>query len=397
MRVLQICLKPPLPELDGGCKAMNNITQGLITNNVEVKVLTLSTPKHPFKKEALSNQYIKSTGIENVHIDTSVKPLEAFFNLFSTKSYNIERFYSIQFEKLIENTLKQKDYDVVLLESLYVTKYINSIKKKSKAKIIYRAHNIESEIWQRNASQTKGFKKNYINLLAQRLKQYEQTIINQFDGIAAITEKDKLNFKKLGCTIPVEVFPFGISMDNYPLTTNADLNTLFHIGSMDWLPNQLGIKWFLDNVWNNVVERFPEAKLNLAGKNMPVSFIKHKQQHVNILGEVTSANNFINQNEIMIVPLLVGSGMRIKIIEGMALEKLVIATTVAAEGISYTDKENIIIANTPDEFISAIVFYLKNKDEQKRIAKNARELIRRSYDNQLIVNNLVTFFKQRIN
>lgn len=394
MKVLQICLKPPVPEMDGGCKAMNNITLGLLSNNVDVKVITISTPKHPFKKKEISNKYIAQTAIEDTYIDTSVNAISAFLNLFSSRSYNVERFYSKAFEKLITTTIQKDHFDVILLESLYVTGYVKTIREHTNAKIVYRAHNVESEIWYRNAEQEKGLKKSYFQLLAKRIKKYEQQLLNRVDAIAAITEKDKKEFLQLGCKMPMEVFPFGIDSKNYVIESNISKHTVCHIGSMDWKPNQFGINWFLTNVWNDVIEKFPEAKLNLAGKNMPRELLEHKQKNVNIVGEVADANQFINQNEIMVVPLFSGSGMRIKIIEGMALQKLVIATQIAAEGISYTDKQNIVIANTKEEFTDSILLYLNNIEQQKQIAENARELIRTHYDNQLIVNNLVRFFNQ---
>ncbi len=394
MKVLQICLKPPLPEIDGGCKAMNNVTQGLLQNDIEVKVLTLSTYKHPFKKDSFSADYIAQTNIQHSYIDTKVNAVRAFFNLFSSESYNVERFYAKEFEQLIETTLGQNQYDIVLLESLYVSKYINTIRKNTKAKVVYRAHNIESEIWLRNTLQEKGLKKSYFKLLTKRLANYEQNVINQFDGIAAITEKDKKGLLKMGCETPIAVFPFGIDISSYKMDLSEEKNSVFHIGSMDWKPNQNGIKWFLNNVWDKVIGHFPNIKFNLAGKDMPAWLLNHRQKNVNIIGEVGSAQDFIKQNSIMIVPLFAASGMRIKIIEGMALGKLVLATSMAAEGIAYENGENIVIADTIEEFIEGLEKYLTNTDERKRIAKNGRELIESNYDNRLIVNNLVKFFKQ---
>ena len=126
MKVLQICLKPPFPEVDGGCKAMHAITQGFLDNGIDVKVLTISTPKHPFQKEKMSDSYLEKTGIEHVFIDTKVTFIGAFLNLFSSKSYNLERFYSKNFETLILKELKETNYDVVLLETFFVTGYIET-------------------------------------------------------------------------------------------------------------------------------------------------------------------------------------------------------------------------------------------------------------------------------
>jgi glycosyltransferase involved in cell wall biosynthesis len=397
MKVLQICLKPPLPEVDGGCKAMHAITQGLLDNNVQVKVLTISTDKHPFLPEKMTADYLKKTKIEHVYIDTRVIFFDAFLNLFTSKSYNLERFYSKNFENLIVKELKSNNYDVVLLETFFVTGYVDAIRKNSTSKVVYQAQNIEHDIWRLNAKKEKGLKKWYLNLLANRLKKAEIENIQKVDAIASITDEDQKRFKELGCKSPIITIPFGVNLSDYKYETTQSGVNVFHIGSMDWLPNQTGINWLLNNVWADVVAQFPSVQLNLAGRNMPENLVSKSQQNLIVHGEVESAHEFINTNNIMVVPLLAGGGMRIKIIEGMALGKLIIATSIAAEGISCIDKENIVIANSPKEFKEAILYYLSNENEQICIGKSARILVERNYDNQVIVNNLVEFLKQVIN
>ena len=393
MRVLQICLKPPFPEVDGGCKAMNAFTQGLIENAVDLKVLTISTAKHPFLKELIPSEYLEKTKIEHVFVDTKVKAVKALENLTSSKSYNVERFYNKEFERLIVKTITEEDFDVILLESLYVSKYVTAIRACSDAKIVLRAHNVESELWKRNAANQKGIKKLYVKSLVKKLKNYEKKSLSSFDGIAAITASDKKMLIKMGCNIPVAIFPFGINMSDYPLKENHGGCKVFHIGSMDWTPNQKGIKWFLNNVWTNVVKEIPAAELNLAGRQMPDWLKSNKKTNLNVLGRVESAVDFINENHIMVVPLLTGGGMRVKIIEGMILGKLVITTTIGAEGISYSDKKNIVIANSPTEFSDAINYYLEHENEQINIGKEARKLMETDYDNNVIVKNLINFCK----
>ncbi len=393
MRVLQICVKPPFPEVDGGCKANHAITQGLLENQIDVKILTISSPKHPFLKEKMSSSYIEKTGIEHVFIDTKVTPFGALANLFSSKSYNLERFYSQAFEELIVNELKKTDYDVVLLESLFVTGYVDAIKQNCESRIVYRAHNVEHDIWFRNAKKESGLKKWYLNFLAKRLKTAEVEGLQKVDGIASITDFDKKKITELGVTAPMLTVPFGINLKDYPYKNSQAGNNVFHIGSMDWSPNQIGIKWLLDNVWDGVYKKNANAQLKLAGRRMPDWLKSDKNKNLEVVGEVDNAIDFINDNNIMVVPLLTGSGMRIKIIEGMVLGKLVISTAIGAEGINYTDKKDIVIANTPKEFSEAINYYLENQELQISIGKAARQLMESDYDNNVIVNNLIDFCK----
>ena len=394
MRVLQICSKPPVPSVDGGCKAMNNITEGLLSKGVSVKVLTISTDKHSFLKEKMECSYLKNTAIEHCYIDTNVKPIAAFFNLCKSKSYNLSRFYCQKFEELIVSNLANNEYDAVILEGLFVSGYIEAIRKNSKAKLIFRAHNVEHEIWERNSkNERKGLKRFYLKKLAEQLKAQEILLLSQVDAIASITQKDKNQFEQLGCKTPIQVIPFGISIKDYKIAETQPQFSFFHIGSMDWMPNQMGIKWLLEKVWNKIESPNEKTTLRLAGKNMPDWLLKLNQKNVEVVGEVDDAIDFINDNQVMVVPLFSGSGMRIKIVEGMALGKTVIATTIALEGIDFTPNKNVILANTKEEFIKAINWCLNNIEETKLIGGNAKQLIQEKYDNDLIIKDLINLFK----
>lgn len=397
MKILQICHKPPLPALDGGCKAMHALTEGLLANAISVKILTITTQKHPYQPELFPTAYIEQTNIEHAFIDTAIKKKNALANLFSGKSYNISRFYNKNFEELITATLQKEKFDIILLESLYTTPYIAAIRKSSNAKLIYRSHNIEFEIWQRTGNQeNNAIKKKYLHFLAKRLKKYEQSILNLVDGIAAITKKDEEQLIALGCKKPITTIPFGINLHDYQLKKIPEEKKLFHIGSMDWMPNQEAIKWFLNEVWSAIIAKEPTATFHLAGKNMPDEIIKLTATMHGVIneGEVKNANDFINNNNIMIVPLFSGSGMRIKIIEAMAIGKLVIGTSVAFEGIAVQHNKNGIIANTANEFKEAILMCLQHPEVVTSIGQKARKTIEEQYNNTVIVKQLINFIAE---
>ena len=160
------------------------------------------------------------------------------------------------------------------------------------------------------------------------------------------------------------------------------------------MPNEEGIYWFLNNVWDKVTKRNPDLQLNLAGRNMPKWLLKLKKKNVNVYGEVPDAKEFVRNNDIAIVPLLSGSGIRIKIIESMAMGKTVITTMVGAEGIQYSEYENIIIADSPGKMVEVTCKIIKNPDEAQRIGRNARRLVEDIYDNKKIINRLLIFYDE---
>lgn len=398
MKVLQLCLKPPQPARDGGCIAINNISRGLINLGAELKILTLSTHKHPFRIEAFDEEFIHQSGIEGVYIDTKVNIVDAFSNLVTSDSYNVSRFFSTDFDILLRRTLEEDDYDVVHLESLFMTTYLHTIRRFSMAKIVLRSHNLEYMIWERLARQSANpAKKVYLTHLAKQLKKYEINVLSGIDGIAAITDEDKMKYENLGCQKPMITIPFGINLSDYHIGEVKSYNEqrnfkLFHLGAMDWKPNLEGIAWFLEDIWQSSLSDFPDFSLHLAGRNMPDWLLDNSIENIINHGEVESANQFMIDNDIMIVPLLSAGGMRVKIIEGMALGKVVISTSIGAEGIKYVDRENILIANNKEEFRSQLKWVLEEPKRLTTLGQNARRLVEAYYDNESIMRDLYGFY-----
>jgi glycosyltransferase involved in cell wall biosynthesis len=396
MRILQLCHKPPLPAIDGGCIAMNNITGGLLTAGHEVRVLTITTEKHPFRPDLFPEGYQEQTKIESVYVDTKVNLVDAFSNLVTSDSYNVSRFFSADFDMKLIKVLHETDFDVIHLESLFMTPYVNTIHRHSKAKVIVRSHNLEYMIWERMARATKNLAKQmYLTHLAKQLKKYELNIFPQIDGIAAITPEDADKYKNLGCKLPIVTIPFGIDLQHYNMDIEkAEHPTLFHLGSMDWMPNKEGVEWFLREVWPSITKQQPNVKLYLAGRNMSQQLLDLKMTNVEVVGEVDDAKEFISSKSVMLVPLLSAGGMRVKIIEGMALGKTIISTKVGAEGIECENLQDILIANNADEFAFMINKVIADDKIYREIGDKARTLVEQKYDNRQITEALVTFYEE---
>ncbi len=395
MNILLLCNKSPFPPSEGGPMAMNSIVTGLLEAGHTVKVMAFNSDKYHVDIDSIPEDYRKKTKIEFIDINLKINPVEAFKNLFSDESYHVKRFVSEQFKARLIKVLKKERFDIVQLEMIYMAPYIETIREHSKAVIVLRAHNVEHKIWERMAKKTFFFAKRwYINHLVRTLKKYEMGILDKVDGIAAITITDAAYFRRVTAT-PVIDLPFGVDIEKFsPVFEVGDTPTFYHIGSMNWMPNEEAIKWFLKNVWDEVQKRVPEAKLYLAGRNMPKWLKKTKKKNVVVVGEVPDAHEFVNEHNVAVVPLLSGSGMRIKIIESMALGKTVITTLVGAEGIQYTEFEDIIIADNVPKMVENICRLYKHPEEAEAIGLNARRLIEEVYDNKKIINRLEIFYNE---
>tara|TARA_Y100000385_G_C13045806_1_gene617410 strand:- start:370 stop:1566 length:1197 start_codon:yes stop_codon:yes gene_type:complete len=395
MKVLQICHKPPLPSIDGGCIAINNISKGLINELGAIKVLTINTLKHPFNLKHYDKSYLKNSKIESTFVDTKLNIVDAFSNLVTYDSYNISRFFSPDFNALIIKTLKSKSFDIILLESLFTTPYIETLKTYSSAKIVLRSHNLEYIIWKRLSKESVNpARKVYLKLLSSQLKKYELDIFDKIDGIATISNEDKKKYNELNCPVKIETIPFGIETNQYEISKNKNkVLKFFHIGAMDWKPNLEAVSWLIKDIWPKIQTQIPSAELHLAGKNMPDWIFKNSSLNIFNHKEVKNSSSFILENDIMIVPLLSAGGIRVKIIEGMAHGKAIISTAIGAEGISYKDEENIIIANSLEDFVEIAQKLEANKIDFTKIGTQARKHVVNNYDQKIMSKKLISFFE----
>lgn len=391
MRILQLCHKPPLPKIDGGCVAISNISEGLLKReDVQLKILTVETYKHPFIIENYPKEFTTKANIEAVYIDTKVNFIDAYSSIITSDSYNVIRFFSPAFDKKLSEILTDNEFDIIHLESLFLTPYIHTIKRLTNAKIVLRAHNIEHSLWKNREKSSNFFRKVYLNHLFKKLKKYETAILQNVDAVVAISKLDKLEIQEM-VNKPIHITPVGINV----LQTqqpSKNIVKLFHIGAMDWLPNQQGIDWFIDTVWPKLIKNNKHLELHLAGKN--ISRNEYHLPHLNIYchGEVENAQDFINKHDIMIVPLKIGSGIRIKILEAMSMGKVVVSSKVGINGIEAENEKDYLEANNTNEFIAQIK-KATDEDIYKSISLNATNFITNNYKNETIINDLVSFYK----
>ena len=393
MKVLQLCNKPPYPPVDGGSMAMNSITQGLLAAGHEVWVLAVSSDKHPVQQSRIDDHYLQSTHFQAVHVDLAVHPLDAAVAMLCGESYHVKRYISSTFQDKLIEILDAEVFDIIHVESIFLSPYIPTIRRHSSARVVLRAHNVEHHIWRQLARSCRNpFKAYYLRHTSLALGAYEREHIGLYDAVLCITQSDADYFRSIGFRRPIQVIPFAVSPE--PLdSVGEEAVSLFHIGSMDWRPNLEAIDWLLQKAWPKIHAAVPQAKLYLAGRNMPQRLLSLQGDGISVVGEVPDALYFIASKQINIVPLQSGSGIRVKIIEAMSAGKTVIATSVAAQGIRYTDGVDILIANSPDEFAMQVKRCADDPDFCRQIGRNAYRLVLSDYDASVLSRRLIDFYE----
>jgi glycosyltransferase involved in cell wall biosynthesis len=399
MNILILSTKLPYPARDGGSIATLNMALGLAKYADRVILLSLNTKKHFFPPDQIPGDVRSAIEIHTVPIDTSLRPLKALRNLlFSREPYIAERFYSVRFKDKLTELLSQNTVDVVQLEGPYTGHYIPAIRSASKARIALRAHNVEHEIWSRKAANTGNLlQRAYLRNMARRIRKLEARVLEASDHLVAISDRDRITLQGLCKRIDAITVPAGIDLRAYtPVKVVARTSVCF-IGSLDWMPNQEGLLWMKEHVIPVIAATNRGFKFHVAGRNAPSEFIeKLKHPAIVIHGEVENAHQFLEDFHIMAVPLLTGSGIRIKIIEAMAMGLCVVTTPIGAEGLSAEHGKDLFLEADAKGFAGYLLKLLEQEHLCSQISGSAQQFVRENFDIFAVTMKLSKFYSDQL-
>lgn len=377
MRILYIAPKSPAPIIDGGCFAMMECLKGL-SRIAEVDGIIFETHKHPYTKESeqILKQYLKTQTV--VRINTEIKPTSALVDFIRRKNYNLSRFKSEKLYHEIARKLSEK-YDYIVCDSLFAAAQLSHFDFKELAPVVIRSHNIESEIWKLHASlETSVLKRFYLRNLEKSLRKEETEILNKAAFIWAISEEDREWIVKHTNQKNALLLPVSVDL-NPAIEVDYQNKDFFHLGSMDWKPNQEAVNYLVKKIWSN--PKISGFRLKIAGsKSEHFSFLATNS--IEVLGWVKDSNAFMSKSGTLVTPILSGSGIRIKLLEAMALGIPCITTKLGASGIDLS-KSGIQIADTPESFAEIILKFHENESLRQEVGSRSRDYISKyhSFDN----------------
>lgn len=377
MRILYIAPKSPAPIIDGGCFAMMECLKGL-SQIAEVDGIILETYKHPYTKESerILKQYLNKQTV--VPITTEIKPTSALINFIQRKNYNLSRFKSEKLYHEIAKNLKEK-YDYIVCDSLFAASQLSHFDFNELAPVIIRSHNVESEIWKLHASlETSVLKRFYLRNLEKSLRKEEIEILNKAAVIWAISEEDQQWITKHTEQKNAVLLPVSVTSDSNTIVDYKSKG-FFHLGSMDWKPNQEAVNYLVKKIWGN--PKVSDFTLKIAGSKSE-HFRFFGTNSIEVVGWVKDSNEFMAKSGTLVTPILSGSGIRIKLLEAMALGIPCITTKLGASGIDSL-KSGIQIADTEESFVELILKFHKNEHLRQEVGTKSRDYISKyhSFDN----------------
>jgi glycosyltransferase involved in cell wall biosynthesis len=379
MRILQIAPQIPYPLDDGGRIGIYGITNYLHQRGNKIDFAVYR--KHcDYNSSFNALKNICTPHILNVQTDNNIP--KALINLLSPIPYNIAKFIRKEMQEFLVWFLKNYEVDIVHVDHAHMGWTIDIIKNIKDVPVVLREHNVEMRIMKRFAEHDSNpFLRTYALLQYKKFLKYEPMICGKFDNCIMITREDENEILHYNPKIKTSVIPAGIDPELLKFTSKETIPfSLFHIGSLKWLPNLDGLNWFLDEVFPKVINKIPNVKLFIYGKgseNLRINSLL--KNNIIVRGYVEDIFSEISDKQVAIVPLRVGGGMRIKIIELMALGKSIISTTIGKEGIDVIDNEHILIADNKEDFVNKISNVFYDKVNAGKLIKSAREFVRDNY------------------
>jgi glycosyltransferase involved in cell wall biosynthesis len=292
----------------------------------------------------------------------------------------------LKYYPVLKRLLKNNQYDTIILENLFTTNAIKTIRKYAKtATIIYDAHNVDSNLAE-TAMVTPGISSKHLN----GIWKAESTLYKNVDALLTCSENDRSDFLKMNehklskATVISNGVTIGHMYDEGVKQVVPEY--ILFCGALWTPPNSEGLFWFYKNIWTRIKSIFPLLKLLIVGSGqLPTRYGElYKDTSLVFTGSVEDVKPLYNKASIAIVPLLSGSGTRLKILEAMSLGLPVISTPKGAEGIDYVDEKDILIAETAVEFAEKLKILLREKGRRVSISKAARDLVEKKYDWNII-------------
>ena len=300
-------------------------------------------------------------------------------NVFSRYPYSVWKHYTRRYENRLRQVLRDSRFDLVHCEC---TVYARFLRVVDKLPTLVMAHNIESQILFRRAQCSRTMiERIFFNLQARRMESFEREVLRRAEWVTLVTELDAEQVRAWGVQ-KTSLVENGVDVDQFvPADQRCDSDEILFLAALDWYPNLDALDYLLEDILPLVRQASPSARLRIVGRRPPAG-LKERIAHcpgVELVGEVADVRPFLSRAAVVAVPLRIGGGSRVKILEALAMGKAVVSTSVGAEGLVVKDGVHLLLADAPSDFAARTVELLKSSEERLRLGENGRKLVVERY------------------
>ena len=298
---------------------------------------------------------------------TAAMALDYLRRVWSPAPFAVTKFAAAPVRRLVAAWDAERRFDVSICDFLAAS--LNFPRRLQTPTVLFQ-HNVETMLWQRQAATERHpLKRAVFALEARKMARYERDAVRRFDHVIAVSDVDRAAMAAMTPAERISVVPTGVDTGAFrPASRNErpDPVVLF-LGSMDWEANVDGVQYFCEAVWPAVRAAAPGARFQIVGRNPAPAVRRLASESVEVVGTVPSVIEYLHRAAMVVVPLRIGGGTRLKIYEAMAAGKAVVSTAVGAEGLDYQDGRNIVIADTPDAFARSVTRLLQDDAGRRRL------------------------------
>lgn len=379
MKILQISPHLGVPQNTGANISVFGITKYLSLLGHEVDFVSY---RKNFDAEAAKRELNRFCEPIILDVQTRNKIIPALMNFFSSVPYNISKYISDELREYLDEYFKKSKPDIVHVDHLHMAWVIDFIREISDVPIVLREHNLEMNIMKRFAERRNNvFIRKYAAYQAEKLRKYEIKYCKKFDKCIMITSVDEDQLNRMTGSVATKTIEAGVEEELLSIKRKDPIPfSLFHVGSLDWYPNFEGLEWFLSRIMPELVKLNSSIKLFIYGSGTKKIKLKENiRRNVELIGFVENLTEQILDKDLMIVPLRIGSGIRLKILEMLGMGMNIISTSIGKEGIKAEDTKHILIADSELAFVQRIMEYFKGQYDKEGMSLSAKDLIREYY------------------
>jgi len=300
--------------------------------------------------------------------------------LFSSQPYGIAKYCRPEVRRRLHALLNEESFDVIVCDFIYAAGVVPWDWPGPK---VFFAHNVEAIIWRRHYEVAVNPLWKAISWVEwRRMEVAERRYLKLADHVLTVSETDRDVFARFVEPKKLTVIPTGVDVDYFePQSVEEAPNSLVFSGSMDWLPNEDAVLYFIETIFPLIKQQCPEVSLEVVGRSpsRKLQAAAEREKNVRLTGWVEDIRPFVARAAICVVPLRIGGGTRLKIFEAMAMGKAVISTTVGAEGLPVGPGKDVVLADTPHDFAQSVICLLRDPHLRRRLGSGARSLVQENY------------------
>ena len=301
-------------------------------------------------------------------------------HLFSRDPYNLTKYCRPEVGRKLRALLQQGTYDIILCDFLAAAGVIPW--DIPFPKVLF-THNVETVIWQRHLEVARNPLWKLVSWFEwKRMGAAERRYLQKADHVLVVSQNDRDMFAEFIEPRKLSVIQTGADTDFFRPSEQTEIpNSLVFTGSMDWLPNEDGIFYFVNEIFPLILSKVPDATLCVVGRN-PSQRLKDLAARVpnfQLTGWVEDVRPYLAQGAVCIVPLRIGGGTRLKIYEAMSMGKAVVSTSIGAEGLPVKSRRHLLVADGPSSFAESTLQLLRDPSSREQLGRRARLLVEQNY------------------